>query len=191
MYSCNERFLHTLKCYFSVYFPSCEATRKINTKITISWALKPFTTQVPTLFSTHIARLMGPTWGLPGSCRPQVGPMNLAIRVYITALPVITPLHWLTVHAAVNRNLIGLATTYSDFSFRFILKNISANSSEIWLKLKSSNNKSHGYSLIWSTLKIFTDHHSSWNIVQSMANVEILQMLKFCKHGCTTRCCAV
>ena len=26
---------------------------------------------------------MGPTWGLPGSCRPQVGPINLAIRVGI------------------------------------------------------------------------------------------------------------
>ena len=26
-----------------------------------------------------IARFMGPTWGPPGSCRSQVGPMNLAI----------------------------------------------------------------------------------------------------------------
>ena len=34
---------------------------------------------------TQTARFMGPTWGPPGSCRPQVGPMlppiNLAIRV--------------------------------------------------------------------------------------------------------------
>ena len=29
---------------------------------------------------TQIARFMWPTWGPPGSCRPQVGPMNLAIR---------------------------------------------------------------------------------------------------------------
>ena len=30
--------------------------------------------------STQIARFMGPTWDPPGSCRPQMGPMNLAIR---------------------------------------------------------------------------------------------------------------
>ena len=29
---------------------------------------------------TQIAKFMGPTWGPPGSCRPQMGPMNLAIR---------------------------------------------------------------------------------------------------------------
>ena len=28
----------------------------------------------------HIARFMWPIWGPSGSCRPQVGPMNLAIR---------------------------------------------------------------------------------------------------------------
>ena len=27
------------------------------------------------LLTSHIARLMGPTWGPPGSCRPQIGPM--------------------------------------------------------------------------------------------------------------------
>ena len=27
---------------------------------------------------TQIAKFMGPTWGPPGSCRPQMGPMNLA-----------------------------------------------------------------------------------------------------------------
>ena len=26
-------------------------------------------------FNSQIARLMGPTWGPPGSCRPQMGPM--------------------------------------------------------------------------------------------------------------------
>ena len=30
--------------------------------------------------ATQIARFMGPTWGPPGSCRPQMGPMYLAIR---------------------------------------------------------------------------------------------------------------
>ena len=34
---------------------------------------------------SQIAKFMGPTWGPPGSCRPQMGPMlagpvNLAIR---------------------------------------------------------------------------------------------------------------
>ena len=28
--------------YFGVYFPSCEATREINTKITLEWAQKRF-----------------------------------------------------------------------------------------------------------------------------------------------------
>ena len=30
--------------------------------------------------ATQIAQFMGPTWGPPGSCRPHIGPMNLAIR---------------------------------------------------------------------------------------------------------------
>ena len=29
---------------------------------------------------SQIAKFMGPIWGPPGSCRPQMGPMNLAIR---------------------------------------------------------------------------------------------------------------
>ena len=28
----------------------------------------------------QIAKFMGPTWGPPGSCRPQMGPMDLVIR---------------------------------------------------------------------------------------------------------------
>ena len=42
-------------------------------------------------FTTQRAAFMGPTWGPPGSCRPQVGPMfapiNFAIRVLIESLP--------------------------------------------------------------------------------------------------------
>ena len=30
--------------------------------------------------NSQIAKFMGPTWGPPGSCRPQMGPMNLALR---------------------------------------------------------------------------------------------------------------
>ena len=33
--------------------------------------------------NTQLAKVMGPTWGPSGSCRPQMGPMNLAIRVDI------------------------------------------------------------------------------------------------------------
>ena len=40
----------------------------------------------------QIARFMGPTWGPPGSCRPQmgphVGPMNLAIGDFHGEVPV-------------------------------------------------------------------------------------------------------
>ena len=35
--------------YFGVYFPICEATREINTKITPEWAQKQFVTRVQTL----------------------------------------------------------------------------------------------------------------------------------------------
>ena len=31
---------------------------------------------------SKMIKLMGPTWGTSGPCRPQMGPMNLAIRVF-------------------------------------------------------------------------------------------------------------
>ena len=34
----------------------------------------------PRKLTTQIAKFMGPTWGPPESCRPQMGPMNIAIR---------------------------------------------------------------------------------------------------------------
>ena len=40
MYSIDERFQRSREDYFCVYFPSCEATREINTKITLEWAQK-------------------------------------------------------------------------------------------------------------------------------------------------------
>ena len=36
--------------YFGVYFPRCEATRIINTKVTLEWAQKQLVTRVHTLF---------------------------------------------------------------------------------------------------------------------------------------------
>ena len=53
MYSCGKLFLCSLESYFSVSFPRCFATREINTKITLSWALKQFVTRVYTLFSIY------------------------------------------------------------------------------------------------------------------------------------------
>ena len=50
MYSSDELFHRSREGYFGVYFPSCEATREIDTKITLQWAQKQFVTRVPTLF---------------------------------------------------------------------------------------------------------------------------------------------
>ena len=35
------------------------------------------------VWTTQIAKFMWPTWSTPGSCRPHVGSMNLAIRVWL------------------------------------------------------------------------------------------------------------
>ena len=50
MYSSDEPFQRSREGYFGVYFPSCEATREINTKITLEWVQKRFVTRVYTLF---------------------------------------------------------------------------------------------------------------------------------------------
>ena len=50
MHLSDELFQHSLKVYFGVYFPSCEATREINSKITLELAQKQFVTRVHTLF---------------------------------------------------------------------------------------------------------------------------------------------
>ena len=50
MYTSDEPFQRSREGYFGVYFPSCEATRGINTKITLEWAQKRFVTRVHTLF---------------------------------------------------------------------------------------------------------------------------------------------
>ena len=54
MHSRDEPFLRSFECYFGIYFPRCFATREINTKITLSWALKRFVTRVHTLFSIYL-----------------------------------------------------------------------------------------------------------------------------------------
>ena len=50
MYSSDESFQRSREGYFGVYFPRCEATRKMNTKIILEWAQKRFVTRVHTLF---------------------------------------------------------------------------------------------------------------------------------------------
>ena len=47
MYSQEELCMHSLKCYFSVYF-------EINTEITLSRGHNPFTIQVYTLFYINL-----------------------------------------------------------------------------------------------------------------------------------------
>ena len=49
MYSSDELFQRSQEGYFDVYFPSCEATRETNTKITLEWTQKQFVTRVHTL----------------------------------------------------------------------------------------------------------------------------------------------
>ena len=50
MYLSDELFQLSREGYFDVNFPSCEATREINTKITLKWAQKQFVASVHTLF---------------------------------------------------------------------------------------------------------------------------------------------
>ena len=55
-------FLRSFECYyFDVYFPHCFATREINTKIILSWALKQFVTRVHKLFSIYTI-VAGTVW---------------------------------------------------------------------------------------------------------------------------------
>ena len=46
-------------------------------------------------FITQIAKFMGPTWGPPGSCRPQIGPM-LAPWTLISGKLQVSDLVWIT-----------------------------------------------------------------------------------------------
>ena len=49
VYACDELFMHSLECYFGIYFPCCSTTQEINTKITLKWVHKQFAIQVHTL----------------------------------------------------------------------------------------------------------------------------------------------
>ena len=56
MYSRDELFLRPPEISFGVYCPRCFATRKINTKWTLSWALKKFGIRAHILFSMYLER---------------------------------------------------------------------------------------------------------------------------------------
>ena len=56
MYPRDELFLRSLECYFGVHFPCCFATQEINTKTTLSWALKQFVTRAHTSFTMNCQR---------------------------------------------------------------------------------------------------------------------------------------
>ena len=73
MYSSDELFRHSREGYCGVYFPSCEATSEINTKITLEWAQKQFVTRVHASFCffwfcwrRHNRLLMTSQW--PDNC---------------------------------------------------------------------------------------------------------------------------
>ena len=42
------------------------------------------------IMTTQIAKFMGPTWGPPGSCRPQMGPMLAPLILLLGKYPVMT-----------------------------------------------------------------------------------------------------
>ena len=50
LFSSDELCERSREGYFGVYFPSCDATREINTKITHDWAQKQLVTRVHALF---------------------------------------------------------------------------------------------------------------------------------------------
>ena len=50
MYSSDELFQRSREGYFGAYFPSCDATKEMNTKISLEWAQKQFVTRVHTSF---------------------------------------------------------------------------------------------------------------------------------------------
>ena len=61
----------------------------------------------------QIAKFMGPTWGPPGSSRPQMGPMNVAIRGFFGAKllhepPLMTSCHCESTGTKFNEILIKM-----------------------------------------------------------------------------------
>ena len=48
---------------------------------------------------TQIAKFMGPTWGPPGSCRPQMGPMLVPWTLLSGNIPVLVHWEWSAIRA--------------------------------------------------------------------------------------------
>ena len=51
MYASDELIEHSWEGYFGVYFPICEATKEINTKITLEWEQNQFVMRVHALIN--------------------------------------------------------------------------------------------------------------------------------------------
>ena len=65
---------------------------------------------------TQIAKFMGPTWRTPGSCRPQIGPMNLAIMVDFLKL-----IKGLTIHLLSINSVIVCCCHFSNAAIHLLL----------------------------------------------------------------------
>ena len=77
--------MRSLECYFGVYFPCCCATREINTKITLSWAPKQFSTRVHTLFYIYILGLFSWHQGKKDFKRSNHSALMLIIACHMSA----------------------------------------------------------------------------------------------------------
>ena len=121
-----------LQCYFGVYFPSCEATREINTKITLSWVLKQFVTRVNTLISMNMF-----SW-------PQCVSVKKGEHVYVSFVLIYLFIYACTQKLLCNRVVIILIYTVAivttqplsgPYSNRCIYRNVA--SSKIISHIKS------------------------------------------------------
>ena len=83
---CQYASIVSLECYFGVYFPRCFATREMNTKITLSSALKQFVTWVHTLFSIYATccHKPGNKNVTTQSIWPETGPVSCCWHVWDT-----------------------------------------------------------------------------------------------------------
>ena len=68
--------IHLMSTYFVLMLklPQFYRVDQIIQFIHIMWMRLVIDSSCSLSFTTQIARFMGPTWGPPGSCRPQMGP---------------------------------------------------------------------------------------------------------------------
>ena len=92
-------------CYQACLYYNCNSTIMIICHVIICARLS---FRLFFLIISQIARFMGPTWGPPGSCRPQMGPM-LAPRTLLSGiLPNATSKNSLSCHGDAVHILLSL-----------------------------------------------------------------------------------